>query len=102
MNLIDHVILAIYLISILLIGWRLRGRSESGEDFFLAARRMGWFPIGLSVMVTIFSIINYLAIPNEVFGFGLAVIVAFPVFFIAAWPITKIWMPFFHHIQSIG
>jgi SSS family transporter len=96
---IDYLILCLYLAAMLMTGWFLRVKSGKDDDFFLAGRNMGWFPIGLSVMVTVFSAINYLALPNEVFGYGLYVIVALPVFFLAAWPITKIWMPFFHDMR---
>ena len=99
MTVFDYSILLIYLSAILAMGWYLRINDGKHENFFLAGRKMGWFPIGLSVMVTVFSAINYVALPNEVFGYGLYVIVALPVFFISALPITKIWMPFFHEMR---
>lgn len=99
MGLLDHAVLLVYLLAILVIAWRLRTRGGGNDDFFLAGRQMGWFPIGLSVMVTTFSAINYLAFPNEVFSYGLYVIAALPVFLLAAWPITHVWMPFFHDMQ---
>ena len=99
MNRLDYIIMAGYLAVILLIGWHLRIKKGTNEDFFLASRSMGFFPIGLSVMVTVFSAVNYLAFPNEVFSYGLYVVVALPVFFLAAWPVTKIWMPFFHDMR---
>jgi len=99
MNPIDYAILGVYLAGIIFLGWWLRSRRGGHEDFFLAGRSMGWFPIGLSVMVTVFSAINYVALPNEVSGYGLYVIVALPVFFLAVWPVTAIWLPFFHHMR---
>ena len=96
MTLLDYAVVAIYLALLLLIGWQFRTRSENPAEYFLAGRRMGWFPIGLSVMVTTFSAINYLALPGEVFDCGLYVLASFPVFFLAAWIITKVWMPFFY------
>jgi len=81
------------------IGYYFRARNHSREEFFLAGRRMGWIPIGLSIMVTVFSAINYVALPEEVFGYGLYVIVALPVFFLVAWPITRFWMPLFHAMR---
>ena len=95
----DYAVLVAYLAGILAVGYRFRVRGGRDEDFFLAGRRMGWFPIGLSVMVTVFSAVNYVALPNEVFGYGLYVVVALPVFLLAAWPITKVWMPFFHSMR---
>ena len=99
MNKLDYIVLLAYLVLVLIIGWQFRVKEKSHASFFLAGRVMGWFPIGLSVMVTTFSAINYLAFPNEVFGYGLYILAALPVFFLAAWPITKIWMPFFHDMQ---
>ena len=99
MNTIDYAVLCIYLLAVLAMGWVFRVRRGEHEEFFLAGRRMGWLPIGLSIMVTTFSAINYLAFPSEVFGYGLYVLVAVPVFLLAAWPITQIWMPFFHDMR---
>ncbi len=103
MSPLDYSILLIYLLVVLSIGWLAARRTGQDDEFFLAGRGMGWLPIGLSVMVTSFSAINYLAIPSEIFGYGLYVIISFPVFFLAAWPISKIWMPYFHnlHVTSV-
>ena len=95
METLDIVILVIYLMLVLGIGWH-AGRRRGTEEYFLAGRSMGWLPVGLSIMVTSFSAINYAAIPTEVFSHGLSVTASFMVFFIVAWPISKIWMPYFH------
>ena len=60
---------------------------------------MGMLPVGISIMVTSFSAINFMAIPEEVSSHGLYVIFSFPIFFLAAWPISKIWMPYFQRLQ---
>lgn len=91
---VDYLVVILYLAALLWIGWRCRGRSESAREYFLAGRRMGCFPIGLSVMVTSFSAINFLALPGEVFDYGLYVLASFPVFFLSAWLVAKFWMPF--------
>ncbi len=99
MTLLDAFVLLLYLLLILTIGWRAGRKTGEPDGFFLAGRHMGWLPIGLSIMVTTFSAINYVALPGEVFGHGLYVIVSLPVFFLAAWPITTVWMPFFHKMR---
>ncbi len=98
----DYGILAGYLAAVLGIGVYARRAGADSADFFLAGRSMGWFPIGLSVMVTVFSAINYVALPSEVFAYGLSVIVALPVFFVAVWPINRFWMPFFFDMQLVS
>ncbi len=64
MKTIDYLVVILYLAALLGIGWRFRTGQESGREYFLAGRRMGYFPIGLSVMVTSFSAINFLALPG--------------------------------------
>lgn len=99
MDCIDLIVLFAYLISVLALGWHFR-HGDGPQEHFLAGRKMGALPIGLSIMVTSFSAINYVAIPEEIVGHGLYVIVSFPVFFLAAWPISKIWMPYFHRLRA--
>lgn len=99
MTIPDWTVVFIYMATVFLIGWVMRNRGGNLADFFLAGRSMGWFPIGISVMVTMFSAINYLAFPGEVYGHGLYVIASLPVFFLVAVPVNRIWIPFFHHMQ---
>ena len=98
----DYAVLLIYLLILLGIGWFFRSAGRDGTSFFLAGRSMGYFPIGLSVMVTTFSALNYLAFPGEVYGHGLYVLVSLPVFFLAAVPVVLIWMPFFHRMKLVS
>lgn len=99
MNKIDYILLAAYLLIMLGMGWFLRVRGQRDEEYFLAGRRMGWLPIGISVMITVFSAINYVALPNEIFSHGLYVLISLPVFLLVAWPISRCWIPFFHTMR---
>lgn len=99
MGLVDYLIMGVYLALVIGIGLYFRKHDRSKLDFFLAGRSMGWVPIGLSVMVTVFSVINYMALPTEVFANGIYVIISLPVFFIAAFLVCKIWIPFFYNMK---
>ena len=98
----DYAVLLIYLAALAGIGWYFRTAPREGTSFFLAGRSMGYFPVGLSVMVTTFSTLNYLAFPGEVYKHGLYVLISLPVFFLAAVPIVLIWMPFFHRMKLLS
>ena len=102
MGVTGYAVLLIYLLVLLGIGWRFRSAGKDETSFFLAGRSMGYFPVGLSVMVTTFSALNYLAFPGEVYQHGLYVLVSLPVFFLAAVPIAQIWMPFFHRMKIVS
>lgn len=102
MGVTSYAVLLIYLLVLLGIGWRFRSSGKDDTSFFLAGRSMGYFPVGLSVMVTTFSALNYLAFPGEVYKHGLYVLVSLPVFFLAAVPIVYVWMPFFHRMKIVS
>jgi solute:Na+ symporter, SSS family len=47
---VDLVIIAIYFVVVLVIGYYLKGQAETGEDFFLAGREMTAWIAGLSFL----------------------------------------------------
>ena len=96
MGIWDYLVFTAYLLGVLSLGLLARSSRTSSREFFLARRSLGWFPIGLSVMVTVFSAVNFTAFPGEVLSHGLYVLVALPVFVIVAWPVTRVFIPFFH------
>lgn len=49
---IDYTIVAVYLAAILGLGFWLSRRIRSGEDFFLGGRRLPWWAIGMSLVVS--------------------------------------------------
>ncbi len=77
---IDLIVFFGYLIGILTFGLTFAKRTVSREEFLVAGRGMGWIPIGLSVMVTVFSAVNYTAFTGEVAAHGLYVLMVLPVF----------------------
>ena len=93
-----------YLVLVLLLGLasRLRSGPDRTKEFFLASRGLGAIPIGLSVMATAFSGMNYAAMPAEAFGHGLYVAACLPVFVLVAWPVTRWIIPFYHRLQPVS
>ncbi len=108
MQTLDILIVAGYFVVILLIGIIIsfrrqaknKGPNQSADDteFFLAGRSMHWVPVGLSIMVTAFSGINYTAFSGEVFSNGLYVALSLPVFVFVAFPVIRIIMPLYQHL----
>jgi SSS family transporter len=92
---LDILIIAIYFISVLMVGHFFSGRSESMKDYFLAGKNMGWMVVGISVMVTSFSTLNFVSVTGEVFGHGLYVLLSVPMFFIVIYPVLKWFIPFY-------
>jgi SSS family transporter len=94
----DLAVFVGYLALSLVVGAATARRQRNAEEFFLAGRSMRWLPVGLSIMVTAFSAINYTAFSGEVFEHGLYVALALPAFVLVAPPVTRLVMPFFHRM----
>jgi len=95
MHTIDFVVFYAYLAAILLVGLAKYRRQHSEKEFFLAGRSMGWFPLGISIMVTMLTAVNFAAFPTEIFKNGCYVLISLPVFILVAFPVSKIFIPFF-------
>ena len=50
LSFVDVVIVVFYFALVLSIGWYLRGRANTGEDFFMAGREMTAWVAGLSFL----------------------------------------------------
>ncbi|PRX57279.1 sodium:solute symporter [Flagellimonas meridianipacifica] len=62
MNYIDYIIIIVYLVAFLGIGYLFKENKSSG-DYFLGGRSMGWLPLSLSTMATQLSAISFISAP---------------------------------------
>ncbi len=70
MNFFDYSILVIYLVFTLGLGAWIGRRQGNTEDYFLAGRRMKWWPVAISLFASLFSAISYIAMPGEAYNHG--------------------------------
>ena len=71
---IDGVIIAVYALGMISLGWYYRRRQKSLDEYFVGNRTMNPGLIGVSMFVTLFSTISFLATPGEVYGKGPAIL----------------------------
>ena len=62
MNYIDYIIIILYLIGFLGIGYFFK-ENKNSKDYFLGGQSMGWFPLSLSTMATQLSAISFISAP---------------------------------------
>lgn len=62
MNTWDYLIIAIYAIGMLSLGYIFKEQKD-GKDYFLGGRSFGWFALGLSIMATQLSAISFISAP---------------------------------------
>jgi solute:Na+ symporter, SSS family len=101
-GLIDVLVLFAYLTLTALLGAFFYRGQETTEDYFLASRSMGFFPLALSIVATIFSAISYLGIPAfayqnncTYFLYGLTIPLVIPI-------LLKTFLPFYHQLKIVS
>ncbi len=67
---VDGAVVLSYLALTAILGFAF-SRQSSATEFLLANRGMGWLPVGLSVMATLFSANSFLMVPGETFRFNM-------------------------------
>ena len=68
---LDFVVITLYLVGLLGVGFFFAGRQKGKEDYFLGNRKMPWFLVGISVVATLLSTVTYLAVPGEMIRYGI-------------------------------
>jgi SSS family transporter len=83
---IDSIIIIVYILGMLIIGYFVGKDNETQEDYFLANRSMPWLPIALSVAATMISANAFIGGPGWAYTSGMApfmvnITVPFAIFF---------------------
>ena len=98
-RLLDYGVLAVYLGSLVAMGFYFSRREKSTKDFFLGGHRIPWWAAGLSIFGTQLSAITFMAIPGKayhtdwVYFLGNMMIVA------VAPAIVFLYLPFFRRLN---
>ena len=78
---LDWVVIAVYAIGLLAVGWYYSRRTQTREQYLLGDRKMNPLMVGLSLFAALISTISYLAIPGEIVKYGpmiLAELLSYP------------------------
>ncbi len=70
LQLLDWVLIALYGVAVLGIGWYYSRKQEDSGEFFTGGGNMKSGFVGISLFVTLFSTITYLAHPGEIIKHG--------------------------------
>ncbi|MBN8789206.1 MAG: hypothetical protein J0I84_19165 [Terrimonas sp.] len=86
---LDWIVLFIYGVGMLGIGWYYQRKNKTKEEYLLGGRKMKSTSIGISLFATLLSTLSYLTYPGEMIQHGpiiFAGALAFPlVYFIVGW-----------------
>lgn len=67
---LDGLVLLVYLLGMVLLGFRWAVRRRTDDDYFLVNRGLPWLVVGISVVASMVSSITYLSEPGEVWKSG--------------------------------
>ena len=70
---LDVAIVGIYFLLVFYIGFRIARRTHNADDLFLAGRRLGWVPIGLSLFASNISSTTMIGLAGASYTWGFAV-----------------------------
>src|ERR1700681_3128241 len=68
---VDYVIVAFYFALVLAIGWYLKGRANTGEDFFMAGREMTAWVAGLSFLSANLGALELMGWAGSAYQYGI-------------------------------
>lgn len=93
MTFLDGTIIAVYLIGIVVVGIRYRGKQDNIRDYFTAQHGFGGLigtaMVGLSLGATLFSALSFVAFPSIIYTYGITVLAA-----LAGYPVAYLLLRF--------
>lgn len=92
----NWVVVVGYLTGVFAIGFAASRHQKTSEDFFLAGRKMGMIPVGISLCMTLFSAISYTAITNQSYYYGMLMMMSMAIVWVDAPVVCLIVIPFFY------
>lgn len=102
MNILDLVIFFTFLAGILTTGILASRKKLTSDEYHLAGRSLRWVPLGISVVATSLSAVNFTQFSGEISSHGLYVAMALPMLILSAVPVLLIFIPFFNRLKPVS
>lgn len=92
-RLLDWVVVALFLLWMLWIGYQSGRRNRTAEDYVLGGRTMNPVMVGISLFATLLSTLSYLSYPGEMIKYGPVVFIGLAAFPIAYFLVSRLMIP---------
>lgn len=99
---LDLAVIAVYLISMILVGFYFSRKNRSADQFTKAAGSIPGWAIGLSIYATFLSSNTFLGVPGKSFGSNWNNFVFSLAMPLAAWIASKYFVPFYRRTGEIS
>lgn len=102
MHLIDILIIAAYLLTLIAIGVRVSRGQKTTDTYFVADRSVPGWAAGLSLLATIITSVTFIAYPGAAYAGDWTLLVPGIMFVAVIAAIGPIVVPFFRHVVSMS
>lgn len=96
---LDILIVVVYMIAMMVMGFVLGRENKTNEDYFLAGRSMSWFPVALSVAATMISANSFIGGPGWAYTDGIEPFMQNITVPLACFFAVTITVPVFYHLR---
>ena len=98
-GLLNWIVLVVYLIAMLLLGYYFMKQESGSEDFFKGGNRIPWWAAGISIFATMLSAITYMSIPAKAYMTDWTYYPMQICILIVSFPVIKYFLPFFRRLN---
>ncbi|MEX0892992.1 MAG: sodium/solute symporter, partial [Gemmatimonadota bacterium] len=101
MHYADWIVLALYIVTMVAIGFWANRRQTDTEAYFVGNRSMPWWAAGLSIIATSFSAASILGVPGYAFADDMWYLQYQLGDFLGVIVVTLLFIPFFHKVPGL-
>jgi len=69
---LDYGTMGLYLLAVVALGAYFSKNEDSSEEYLLGGRRMPWYAVGISCLMSLLSTYSLVMVPGEIFNHGLS------------------------------
>ncbi len=102
MHLVDVIIIAVYLITLVAIGLRMSRGQKTTDKYFVADRSVPGWAAGLSLLATIITSVTFIAYPGAAYSGDWTLLVPGIMFVAVIAMIGPVVVPFFRHVVTMS
>lgn len=99
-GLINYIVLIVYLLIIVGVGFYFAGSNKSTDNFFRGGKRMAWWAAGCSIFATMLSSLTFTGLPGKAYATDWVYFVANMMIPVVAFIAVYIALPFYRKIDA--
>lgn len=96
---LNWVVLVVYLVGMLALGFYFMRRENGTEDFFKGGGRVPWWAAGISIYATMLSAITYMAYPAKAYATDWTYYPMLVTILLVSFPVMHYYLPFFRKLN---